>query len=729
LEPSNIDAKLGLAQALAADGQYAAALSCYDELLKTQPENYEALQGKAFVLYWTKQFVPARTIFERLAVEQPSDPQNAEAVEHIGRAEEQSRWADLRPRPGAGLREFKRFYEIRLASYPDDLQALRTLADIESQLGDTAAAVRTGRKLTEADPEDADACMELALLLGLDGQTDAAMKVYRQTARDRLTNVESMKSLAGILIRANRIEDAISIYRDLAAKAPATIEYRLEAARLEASAKDYSAARQDLFTALSIDPQNWDVRTQLAQLELALGAWDASARHFAQLLRHDSGDLDAVFGRAESAYYKGDLRQALWATETLVKAQPDNFDAVFLLANVARARGRQRVARALLGQAEHLAPDSSEVAEMKEQFDAEPAAIVRTSIGYAREIGPSDRCPNPQGCGQLDLHQDLRTYSYGSSIETSLLPRTVSFFSFSSLPAASPLGRAAEGIPIPTGISGAVAPAELLYRQTTQFSSRLSFRSGAGLVKFGPGQRVTVPGQPDAIVSAGSSLLAQGGFSYATTKKTSIDLDFSRSPVTFTPTAVRLGVMERRLQSALNLFLAPRTELHMIAFYSEYSSERFQHSVTVGRQTIKVNDAVHQRARGGSVTFNHNLYRSTRFSFDGGWNSSVIAFLHPTNQLPLGFFTPDLFQTHLATARFYGHLAGPLAYDFSGGLGIQQTERGGALTRAAQVSPALTLKASNSLSVTLGYMHYNSAQSLGSLRGNAIRLTTEWKFK
>jgi tetratricopeptide (TPR) repeat protein len=238
LEPSNIDAKLGLAQALAADGQYAAALSCYDELLKTQPENYEALQGKAFVLYWTKQFVPARTIFERLAVEQPSDPQNAEAVEHIGRAEEQSRWADLRPRPGAGLREFKRFYEIRLASYPDDLQALRTLADIESQLGDTAAAVRTGRKLTEADPEDADACMELALLLGLDGQTDAAMKVYRQTARDRLTNVESMKSLAGILIRANRIEDAISIYRDLAAKAPATIEYRLEAARLEASAKD-----------------------------------------------------------------------------------------------------------------------------------------------------------------------------------------------------------------------------------------------------------------------------------------------------------------------------------------------------------------------------------------------------------------------------------------------------------------------------------------------------------
>jgi len=354
---------------------------------------------------------------------------------------------------------------------------------------------------------------------------------------------------------------------------------------------------------------------------------------------------------------------------------------------------------------------------------------VRTSIGYAREIGPSDRCPNPQGCGQLDLHQDLRTYSYGSSIETYLFPRTVSLFSFSSLPAASPLGRAAEGIPIPTGISGAVAPAEFLYRQTTQLSSRLSFRSGAGVVKFGPGQRVAIPGQTDAIISAETSLLAQGGFSFATTKKTSMDLDFSRSAVTFTPTAVRLGVMESRLQAALNLFISPRTELHMIVFYSEYSSERFQHLVTIGGQIIDVREAVRQRARGGSVTFNHNLFRSTRFSFDGGLNSSVSGFSRRSHQLPLGFFTPDLFQTHLATARFYGHLAGPLDYEFSGGLGIQQTERGGALTRATKLSPALTLKASNSLAVTLGYVYYNSAQSLGSLRGNAVRLTTEWKIK
>lgn len=729
LEPTNIDAKLGLAHVLAADGQYAAALSCYDDLLKTRPDNYDALQGKAFVLYWTKQFAPARAIFQRLAIEQPADRQNAEAVESIGRAEEESRWADLRPRPGAGLREFKRFYEIRLASYPDDLQSLRALADIESQSGDTAAAVRTWRRLTEADPEDADASMELARLLGLDGQIEAAMKVYRRTARDRVTNVESMTIFAGLLVRANRIEDAISIYRDLAAQRTTKIEYRLEAARLEASVKDYSAARQDLFAALSIDSKNWDARAQLAQLELAQGAWEASATHFAQLLRHDSGNLDAILGRAETAYYKGDLRQARSASEALVEAQPDNFDAVFLLANFARARGRQRDAQALLDQAEHLAPDSHEVAEMKRQFNAEPTAIMRTSIGYAREIGPSDRCPNPQGCGQLDLHQDLRTYSYGSIIETNLFPRTVSLFSFSSLPAASPLGRAAEGIPIPTGISGAVAPAVLLYRQTTQLSSRLSFRGGAGVVKFGPGQRVTIPGQPEAIISAGSSLLAQSGFSFVTTKKTSVDLDFSRSPVTFTPTSVRLGVVGNRLQAALNFFFAPRTELHMIAFYSEYSSERFKHSVTVGRQSVEVNEAVHQQARGGSVTFNQNLFRSTRFSFDSGLNSSVITFLHPSNQLPLGSFTPDLFQTHLATARFYGHLTGPLAYDFSGGLGIQQTERGGALTRATQHSPALTLRATNSLVVTLGYVHYSSAQSLGSLRGNAIRLTTEWKFK
>jgi len=727
VDPDNVGATLGLAQALAADGQYIAASAVYDRTLKAAPGNYDALQGKAFALYWARQFAPARAIFQQLAAQQPGDTQNAEALENISRADEEARWAALRPQPGAPLTEFQRFYETRLASYSDDLEALKARADIRSQLGNLPGAIRDYQQLTEKAPADADSRMELTRLLALNGQFESAMKVFRQTERSGVS-IDSMERIAHILTQASRVEEAILIYEALAATSPSKPDYSLASARLEMIRKNYMAARKDLFSALAIDPQNHEAQALLAQLELAEGNWDAAAKHFTALLAHDSGDLEAVFGQARTAYYKGDLRRARSAAQTLVEVQPENFDAAFLLASIEHARGRRRLAGVLLDRAAQLGPDSSDLSELKKRLNEEAAVTVRTSVAYAREIGPAAPCPNPRGCSQLDLHEDLRTYSFGSSIETNLFPHTLSVFSIASLPSESPLGRDASGIAVPTGISGAVAPAEFLYWQTIQLSPRFGLRTGAGLVKFGPGQSVKVAGEPEGFVSAGSSVLAQGGFSYAWGKKTSIDLDLSRSPATFTPTTVRLGVMEGRLQTGLNFLFRPRTELNMIVFYSEYSSERFQYSVTVGPQRIEVNNAVQQRARGGSVTFNQNLFRSSRFSFDGGLNSSVIAFLHPSNQLPLGFFTPDLFQTHLATARFYGYLAGPLAYDLSGGMGIQQTQSGGAITRATQLSPSLTLRVNRSLSVRLGYMHYNNAQSLGSLRGNAIQLTTESKF-
>jgi long-subunit fatty acid transport protein len=44
------------------------------------------------------------------------------------------------------------------------------------------------------------------------------------------------------------------------------------------------------------------------------------------------------------------------------------------------------------------------------------------------------------------------------------------------------------------------------------------------------------------------------------------------------------------------------------------------------------------------------------------------------------------------------------------------------------LSPTLTYKVNERLTLGLGYTHYNSAQTLGALRGDAVRLTTEWSF-
>jgi hypothetical protein len=75
-----------------------------------------------------------------------------------------------------------------------------------------------------------------------------------------------------------------------------------------------------------------------------------------------------------------------------------------------------------------------------------------------------------------------------------------------------------------------------------------------------------------------------------------------------------------------------------------------------------------------------------------------------------------------------GKIRGPLGYDFSAGAGVQQVERGTTLTPAVLLSPAFTLKASRRLTLTVGYTHYDSAQTLGTLRGNAVQLSTDSRF-
>lgn len=714
LNPQNFDARLNLAQASAATGDYAEALLRYDEVLKASPEYYDALQGKAYVLYWTSELTQARTIFQSLAAKQPNDPQNAEALKNIARAEEEARWIARRPPPGAPPQDFLRYYQERLESYPDDRAAIKGLAYTQAQLKNYPDAIRSYRRVVEKYPDDRDAKIELARLLGWDKQYEASIALYREVLKDTPNDSEVLESLAGVYLWSGSVREALEIYQRLLAKSPSDIGRQLEVARLKLRLKDYPGAREVLASLLSADPQNHEARLRLAQMDLSQGDRENALKHFDLLLAQNPQDPDALSGKAQISYYQGDLPQAHAAATTLVKQRPDNFDAIFLLASIEHARHNRRATLTLLDQAARLSPNNPEVVAMRNRVREESAVSVHTSASFAREIGPSGRFGSPRGF----IDEDLRAFSYGIRFEFSRLPRTDSYLSLNYLPSESPLG----------GIRGAVGPGEFLYRQTTRLSPRLTLRGGAGLVRFGPGKSRDLPGQPEPVPTATLSPLALAGFSLAPTKKLSFDLNATRSAITYTPTAVRLGVMENRLDGGLNFFFTPRTELHLGYFYGYYLSQRFDHVSFVNGRRLATRKADHDQGQGGSALFNRNVIRSDRLTFDVGYAGLAYGYIGRRGNVFLGFFNPRFYQRHLATVHVSGKLWGPLGYDFSGGVGVQQVEQGQALTRALILSPAFTLKASSRLSLTAGYTHYNSAQSLGTLRGKAVRLSTDWKF-
>jgi tetratricopeptide (TPR) repeat protein len=601
----------------------------------------------------------------------------------------------------------EKLYRERAASNPKDLVALDGMAILESRRGDYAGAIAAYRSALEIAPEDRDAQVGLARTLAWSGQYEAALEGYRRILQERPDDTDALEGLGLAYAWSRRASAALPIFQDLAKQYPADTDYAVELARVETNLNRYADARQTLTAVLTRDPRNHDARMQFAYLDLHEGRQADALRRFNHLIAENPADSEALKGNARIAYYRGDLQYAHDLTAGLVADNPRDVDAILLLANLERALHRTRNARALLATATGLDAHNQEARELSESLARESRITLHTSASMAREIGS----------GESSGSEDLRMFGYETTWGFSGLPRSDSFITLNYLPSSSPSG----------SIQGAVGPAEILYRQTTYLTSRLTLRGGAGLARFGPGELFSVPNQQQAVPSAGARAIGFVNLSYAVRKKLTVDLSAGRSAPAYTPTAVKLGVVEDRAAAALEYHPSSRTEFRVEGFIANNLTIPYDHVLTSnGLTQAVIHEADHNQARGGSITFSRNLVRKRWGAFDLGYSGLVYGF--EAGKPSMGFFTPGFYQRHYVTPHASGKLHGPLGYDLLAGAGVQQVEHGSSLTRAMLISPALTLRASSRLVLTLGYTHYDSSQSLGTLRGNAVRLSTDWKF-
>jgi hypothetical protein len=301
----------------------------------------------------------------------------------------------------------------------------------------------------------------------------------------------------------------------------------------------------------------------------------------------------------------------------------------------------------------------------------------------------------------------------------SVWPRTQSSISFDALPATSPGG----------ALGGAVVPSQFIYRQTTPIFSNLILRGGVGVMRFGPGGLQNIPGQTQPISVATYRPLGFVSASYAVKTNLNLDLTVARDAVPYTPFSVRMGVMESRLEGGLKFSFAHHTELRVDLFLARYSSAPFQQlELLNGTPSLVGRAPFRQPAHGGSVTLLRNILRFEHSSLDLGYEGRMYGFRGSPQELYMGFFNPRFYQVHQLTAHLYGTVRGPLGYDFSGGLGVQQVDTHQPLTRALNLSPALSYRINRRLSFKLGYLHYNYAQSLGVIRGNGVTFSIDSRF-
>lgn len=712
VNPHSFDAHEGMARALVSLDKDDEALAHYNEALKISPDNYDALQGKAYLLYWTDKYAEARAIFQALAKRKPEDTQNAQTLERIADAEESTRWAAIRPAPSAPPQEWLRYYEQRLASYPNDLDALKGWAAAQTQLKNYPQAIQGYRRLLQAYPDDRSSKVELARVLSWDGQFEEAIKFYQEAVKEKPTDTEALESLARVYRWTDRLPEALQTYQKLLAQEPSNLSYQLEMARLQLRLKDTPAAREFLTAVLAADPKNREAMLLLAEMSLNQSRYEVALKEYETVLKQNPKDTEALYGQARMYYFLGDFQRAYKAGSALLVVQPNSTDALFLMANIERVRGKRTEALALLDKTLKLSPNYREAQSLRARILEAGTVTLETSASYTREIGKATSVPGEsQG-----LTEDLREFSYDATLGFSLIPRTDSLLSGALMPSETPFG----------GLRGAAGPSRFLYRQTTDFGRRWKIRAGIGFVRFGPGEPVNLPGEPgDVSVSRAFSPLGLAGATFSATNKLTLDAGWTRTHMAYTPTATRLGVIDNHFSASADYDFTKRVRLSVEYYHGSFSSGRYDHTSLVDGQTVVVRSSDHDQVHGGLIVFKVNVYRSNHFSFDAGYRGN--AYGHANTSAFLGFYNPAFYQSHLFTSDFFGKVWGPLGYDFYAAIGGQQAIDEG-FTRGTKLRPSFSLRINRTLRLNFGYSYYNTAAALSALSGRSIYMTTTWTF-
>lgn len=620
--------------------------------------------------------------------------------------------ADAQPLPTASPKERLAYYSIYLERHPENASALEGLARAQSELGMYARAIATDRRALRLNPSNYAVEIHLASALSWNKEYAASVEIYESILREHPENREALEGLERVEEWQGRDHDALAVERRLLALDPRNEAYLGTAAQLEIALKDDSAATNTLAALIRQRPDDRPALLELAGLQSRQGRFSEALRSYDAVLALRFYDPDALYGEARIYYFLGDFRRAGPLAERAAAARPNDFDTAMLCARIERALHHRKRAEALAKRASSLAPANSEARSLESAILHDYRVRVQTTASYARELAYQNfSYYGVHYPGQGLVMEDLD--SYGATVRTSFsfLRNSESYVLAAAMPVNTPFGV----------FKGAAMPAELLYGQSTRVSPRLTLRGGVGGVRYGPGAPYygfeTPTFRP----------IGYAGASIRLSPDLDIDLGASRAAITYTPIAVRFGAMETRLEADLHWRITPRANLDL-SYYHNYDSSMISIQYNPMNNAFGLASGGVDHGNGGTATFTYRLIRFERFSLDAGYEGKAFGYAGGNTGTYMGFFNPSLYQSHLLTLRSQLSSWGPFSCDLAAATGFQQAASGAPVTGAFRYGPALTVRLSRTLSVTANYVHYDFAQSLGRIEGNAVGLETDWRF-
>ena len=365
LDAGNVDAGIARAIALSENGDQNAAISSLQQIVKTHPDLAVAHFNLGTVYANQKSFRQAGDEYREAARLNPADPQArfslAKCLAFLGDYAEAI--PILKPYVLNHPKAFEPHYLLGLSyrgldQYPQAEEQLRTAAAIEPDHSDLQfnlglVILRSGRakeavphlqKAIQLDPAAEGPRLQLAIALKDLNETQKSAKVYQDVRETEQSNLLKNQfttegAKANQLLAAGQAAQAAEVYRQMLQIQPrdAHTYYNLSLA-LDMDGK-FSDERQALETALKLDPTLAQARSKLGVLDMAQGHLDDAIQNFKKAIEMDPQLTEAQVNLATIYDQKGEVKEAEALLRRAIENDPRyaqaRFDLGLVLARTA----------------------------------------------------------------------------------------------------------------------------------------------------------------------------------------------------------------------------------------------------------------------------------------------------------------------------------------------------------------------------------------------------------
>ncbi len=346
-DPSNIKARVSLADILSWQKKYDDSIREYKKALDIEPGNIDIKIKLARAYLWSKDYAKAQGLFKNII---EKDPGNIEAKVLIADSYAYSK-------------EFAKaivFYKEALSAKYDREVKVK-LADAYMMDKDYGSAVDQYTEILKNDPSNIKARVSLADILSWQKKYDDSIREYKKALDIEPGNIDIKIKLARAYLWSKDYAKAQGLFKNIIEKDPGNIEAKVLIADSYAYSKEFAKAIVFYKEALSAkydrevkvklaDTLSWNknyseaiklyneliskqddlnLRLQKARILGWTRRYDESLREYQKILDAKNDESVRLEMQSKKAYWDNRIKQAISCYKKLIDKNPENTEAMF----------------------------------------------------------------------------------------------------------------------------------------------------------------------------------------------------------------------------------------------------------------------------------------------------------------------------------------------------------------------------------------------------------------